>query len=242
MLHLCLALLLLALAPSDSLILSVEPFHIRSGEECVFEKVEKDNKLVGSFEVVSGVSGFDVTVFLYVTGPTGETYFSSEKVRSTQFTVMAPTTGLYKVCLVNKDREEKSVAVRAGSRPGVEHWLCGVSLCTPSSLLTPPPPLASPPPLAQLSLRVGDDLFQTIAKQEHITPLETEITQLSDGISRIEDEQQYMWAREKHTAETNASTNSRVLWFSVGEAVVLIGLGVWWVITLRSFFERKGKA
>ena len=89
---------------------------------------------------------------------------------------------------------------------------------------------------------MGDDLFQTIAKQEHITPLETEITQLSDGISRIEDEQQYMWAREKHTSETNASTNSRVLWFSVGEAVVLLGLGVWWVVTLRSFFERKGKA
>lgn len=94
----------------------------------------------------------------------------------------------------------------------------------------------------QLNLRVGDDLFQTIAKQEHITPLETEITQLSDGISRIEDEQQYMWAREKYTAETNASTNARVLWFSVGEAVVLLGLGAWWVVTLRSFFERKGKA
>ena len=89
---------------------------------------------------------------------------------------------------------------------------------------------------------MGDDLFQSIAKQEHITPLETEITQLADGISRIEDEQQYMWAREKHTAETNASTNARVLWFSAGEAVVLLGLGIWQVLMLRSFFERKGRA
>ena len=51
-----------------------------------------------------------------------------------------------------------------------------------------------------------------------------------------------MWAREKHTSETNASTNARVLWFSVGEAVVLLGLGLWQSMMLRSFFERKGRA
>ncbi len=85
-------------------------------------------------------------------------------------------------------------------------------------------------------------MFQSIAKQEHITPLEQEITQLADGISRIEDEQQYMWAREKHTAETNSSTNSRVLWFSIGEVSVLVGLGLWWVFTMRFYFERKSSA
>jgi hypothetical protein len=51
-----------------------------------------------------------------------------------------------------------------------------------------------------------------------------------------------MWAREKYTSETNARTNSRVLWFSVGEAIVLLGLGIWWVFRMRSFFERKVRA
>ena len=96
-----------------------------------------------------------------------------------------------------------------------------------------------PHPPAQFSLHKGDDLFRDIAKQEHISPLETEITQLADGIAKIEDEQQYMWARERQTQTTNASTNSRVLWFSVAETTVLIGLVVWQIITLRSFFERK---
>jgi hypothetical protein len=58
-------------------------------------------------------------------------------------------------------------------------------------------------------------------------------------VAKIEDEQQYMWARERATADTSASTNSRVLWFSVAEMSVLIGLGVWQVVTLTSFFERK---
>jgi len=120
-----------------------------------------------------------------------------------------------------------------------------------------------------LSLHTGDELFQDIARQEHITPLETEITQLTDGVAKIEDEQQYMWARERQTAETNASTNARVLWFSVAETVVIVGLGVWQILTcgrarararargappcprlspppsprrsLRAFFQRKRK-
>ena len=48
-----------------------------------------------------------------------------------------------------------------------------------------------------------------------------------------------MWARERQTSETNASTNTRVFWFSVGETVVLLALGVWQIVTLRSFFERR---
>ena len=40
-----------------SLILTVEHYSVRNGEECVFERVEKDNKLGGSFEVVSGSAG-----------------------------------------------------------------------------------------------------------------------------------------------------------------------------------------
>ena len=37
----------------------------------------------------------------------------------------------------------------------------------------------------------------------------------------------------------NDSTNRRVLWFSIGEAVVLVGMGVLQVLYLKSFFERK---
>lgn len=90
-----------------------------------------------------------------------------------------------------------------------------------------------------LSMHTGDALFRDVAKQEHITPLETEIMMLADAITKVEDEQQYMWARERAARDTNESTNARVLWFSVIEAVVLVSIGLWNINSLRSFFERK---
>ena len=37
---------------------------------------------------------------------------------------------------------------------------------------------------------------------EHISPLEAEITKLQDAIALVEDEQEYMWAREKASKES----------------------------------------
>jgi hypothetical protein len=37
----------------------------------------------------------------------------------------------------------------------------------------------------------------------------------------------------------NESTNSRVMWFAFLEAAVLVGMGVWQIYHLRSFFEKK---
>jgi hypothetical protein len=208
-------------------------------DECVSERLVKDNKLTGSFEVLAGD---EVGVVVY--GPDGSAHYSTGRVKSGNLQVIAPTDGLYKLCLLNQPgRDAKTVAVRWGTGGGARAPPPPECALTPAPPNPPPPPsLYPPPPSLQLSIHAGDDLFQTIAKQEHITPLEQEITQLADGVSRIEDEQQYMWAREKQTSETNASTNARVLWFSVGEAVVLLGLGLWQVMMLRSFFERKGRA
>ena len=46
-------------------------------------------------------------------------------------------------------------------------------------------------------------------------------------------------ATANQPAAANESTNSRVLWFSVLEAVVLVGMGLWQVYQLRTFFEKK---
>jgi hypothetical protein len=91
------------------------------------------------------------------------------------------------------------------------------------------------------SLHSGDALFRDVAKQEHVTPLESEITQLSDSINKVEDEQQYMVARERASRAMNESTNRRVLWFSLLEAGVFIALGAWQISYLRTSFEKKSK-
>ena len=52
------------------------------------------------------------------------------------------------------------------------------------------------------SMHVGDNLFQDIARQEHITPLEKEITELADAVATMADEQEYLYARERATRES----------------------------------------
>jgi len=97
-------LLLFLVISTNSLILTVPG----SSDECVFERVEMSNKMQGSYEVVAGSGEIIGTVY----GPNGEVHFNSEKAKTNRLIVMAPTSGLYKLCLTNKDREEKSVAVR----------------------------------------------------------------------------------------------------------------------------------
>ena len=37
----------------------------------------------------------------------------------------------------------------------------------------------------------------------------------------------------------NENTNTRVAWFSMLEAILMLSLGLWQLLYLRSFFERK---
>lgn len=187
-----------AAAPAAALLVTVGAHD----DECFFENVEQSNKLMGSFEVISG-GLMDVDVAVY--GPQNEVHYSVQRQKTGTFSLLAPTTGPYRVCLSNRmsTMTDKTVA---------------------------------------FSMHVGDELFRDVAKQEHITPLETEITQLADAIAKVEDEQQYMWARERAARDTNESTNARVLWFSVLEAVIMIVLGVWQALYLRSRFHGTGKA
>lgn len=83
-----------------------------------------------------------------------------QRQKSGHFAVIAPSTGLYKVCFSNR-----------------------MSTLTSKKLA--------------FSLHTGDALYQDVAKQEHISPLESEITQLADAIAAVEDEQKYMWTRER---------------------------------------------
>ena len=45
--------------------------------------------------------------------------------------------------------------------------------------------------------------------------------------------------REERFRTTSESTNVRVLWWSLGQTVVLLVIGVWQMRHLKSFFEAK---
>ncbi|KAF5393553.1 hypothetical protein D9757_000273 [Collybiopsis confluens] len=78
---------------------------------------------------------------------------------------------------------------------------------------------------------VGDD--------DVVAPIEREIRELAHGLTAVKDEQEYIVVREKTHRNTAESTNDRVKWWSILQAIVLFAVVGWQVYYLKSFFEVK---
>lgn len=106
--------------------------------------------------------------------------------------------------------------------------------------------------------------MKTIAKNEKLGPLETELRKLETVVKEIVNEMQYLKRREARMRDTNGteslmkrkmwnvckynkmsnvlkteSTNERVKWFSLLSLFTLVTLGTWQILYLRRFFKRK---
>jgi cytochrome c-type biogenesis protein CcmH/NrfG len=66
-----------------------------------------------------------------------------------------------------------------------------------------------------------------------VAPIEREIRKLAAGLVSVKDEQEYMIVREKTHRNTAESTNSRVKWWSVLQAIVLFSVVAWQVYYLK---------
>ena len=69
--------------------------------------------------------------------------------------------------------------------------------------------------------------------------LQTELTDLSEGLELLKDHQSYMNQREDVHKLTLDSINMKVLCWTVLEAVILIAMSLWQIMYIRSFFETK---
>ncbi|EMD40692.1 hypothetical protein CERSUDRAFT_91429 [Gelatoporia subvermispora B] len=72
-----------------------------------------------------------------------------------------------------------------------------------------------------------------------VAPIEREIRALAQGLTSVKDEQEYIVIRERRHRNTAESTNSRVKWWSVLQAIMLFCVVAWQVYYLKSFFEVK---
>ncbi|KIK08531.1 hypothetical protein K443DRAFT_672548 [Laccaria amethystina LaAM-08-1] len=72
-----------------------------------------------------------------------------------------------------------------------------------------------------------------------VAPIEREIRSLAAGLTSVKDEQEYIVVRERTHRNTAESTNARVKWWSVLQAIVLFSVVAWQVYYLKSFFEVK---
>lgn len=81
--------------------------------------------------------------------------------------------------------------------------------------------------------------YDDLAKAEKLKPLEVELRRLEDLSKSIVDDFAYMRAREEEMRDTNESTHSRVMYFSLFSMLCLLGLATWQVLYLRRYFKAK---
>lgn len=92
-----------------------------------------------------------------------------------------------------------------------------------------------------LDIKIGEHAmdYSDIAEKEKYTQLQLRIRQLQDQVEQIMKELSYQRYREEKFRATSESTSSRVFWWSLGQAGVVLGLAVWQCRHLKGFFEAK---
>ncbi|EGG17311.1 emp24/gp25L/p24 family protein [Cavenderia fasciculata] len=92
-----------------------------------------------------------------------------------------------------------------------------------------------------LDIQVGANAndYEEIAKVEHLNNLEISVKRLNDRVTQIRKEQSYQKGREVVFRNTSESTNSRVMWWSVLQLIILVLTGMWQMRHLKSFFKAK---
>ncbi|CDZ96828.1 copii-coated vesicle protein [Phaffia rhodozyma] len=78
-----------------------------------------------------------------------------------------------------------------------------------------------------------------IADDGQTAPIERQIRELADSLQDVKDEQEYIVVRERVHRNTAESTNSRIKYWSIFQALALIGVCAWQVYYLKAFFEVK---
>jgi len=81
--------------------------------------------------------------------------------------------------------------------------------------------------------------YANVARQEKLTELQLRVRQLLDQVEQITQEQNYQRYREERFRTTSESTNQRVLWWAIGQVLILVSMGFWQMRHLKSFFEAK---
>lgn len=81
--------------------------------------------------------------------------------------------------------------------------------------------------------------YEDVGKATKLKPMEVELKRLEDLADAVVNDFAYMRQREQEMRDTNESTYSRVLYFSIFSILCLFGLATWQLFYLRRFFIAK---
>ncbi|EGD73775.1 transmembrane emp24 domain-containing protein 4 [Salpingoeca rosetta] len=190
-------------------------FHIKENEErCFIEEVPDETMVVGKYKTQAQ-------------NPDG-----TFQETSPGFGIHVEVTDPNDDIIMSKDYEAEGRFAFTAHDPG-EHIIC---MHTNSSRW-----FSGRTVRVHLDILVGENTndYRMIAKKEQLNTVETRIFQLISQVKQIANEQAYQRTREASFRALSESTNQRVLWWSIAQAVVLLLTAFWQVRHLKSFFEAK---
>jgi len=86
---------------------------------------------------------------------------------------------------------------------------------------------------------VGNTRADTEHDRSHVSEIASKVRELNTKLEDIRREQQYQREREADFRDLSESTNSRAVWYSVAQIVVLILTCTWQLRHLRHFFDDR---
>jgi hypothetical protein len=81
--------------------------------------------------------------------------------------------------------------------------------------------------------------YDKIAKVEHLNKVDVKIRQVSDQIAEIRAEQKYLREVEGAWRALSENVHASVIWWSVGQLIILLASGIFQMRYLKNFFKTK---
>ncbi|CAA0806618.1 Transmembrane emp24 domain-containing protein p24beta3 [Striga hermonthica] len=78
-----------------------------------------------------------------------------------------------------------------------------------------------------------------LAKDEHLDPVNVKIAELREALGSVTAEQKYLKARDARHRRTNESTRRRVIFYTVGEYLLLVVVSGLQVVYIRGLFSKS---
>ncbi|RMD39336.1 hypothetical protein DV735_g5795, partial [Chaetothyriales sp. CBS 134920] len=189
--------------------LAAHPGHSVKNERCIRNFVNKDTLVVVT-AIVSGKRGDGQQVNIHIKDSVGNEYGRPKDVAGeSRMAFTSLADSAFDVCF------ENLLAGRSNTPNPSRH--------------------------VELDIDIGADArdWSAIQAAEKLKPVDTELRRIEETVNEIVQEMEYLRLREQKLRDTNESTNERVKWFAIGTMGMLVGLGVWQVIYLRSYFRSK---
>lgn len=210
-----LLLLSLCILPTSSLYFLIGA----ENRKCFIEEMPANTHAVASYVNADWSPKADETIDIQVYDLQEKSVHQQDADITGRFAWTSTDAGHYKICLSVKTKDASSIQVKNNANRGE----------------------ASHKYKFHFEVTVGEESrnYAKMMKSNHLTNMEVEVLKLTDRMKDVTRELKYQNKREEEFRNTSESTNTRVMWWSVLQMVVMLVSAGFQSYHLKRFFEAK---